>query len=149
VDSAIANAAEIVADTRERFLPELPDRYPGVTVGSKARLGRAPPPASMAARFRPRTARDLHPAPRFQFRSFIEPLVVMTRSPGPHRVIGGHLMHGQSLSMPSMMGFVSLAGIVVNDSILLVEFLKLRVREGMTLAEAAGGPAASAFEPCC
>jgi len=39
--------------------------------------------------------------------------------------------------MPSMMGFVSLAGIVVNDSILLVEFLKLRTREGMAVAEAA------------
>ncbi len=39
--------------------------------------------------------------------------------------------------MPSMMGFVSLSGIVVNDSILLVEFLKLRVQEGQSVAAAA------------
>ena len=39
--------------------------------------------------------------------------------------------------MPSIMGYVSLAGIVVNDSILLVEFLKLRAREGHSVPEAA------------
>jgi multidrug efflux pump subunit AcrB len=44
---------------------------------------------------------------------------------------------GLELSMPSIMGFVSLSGIVVNDSILLVEFLKIRVREGMSVPEAA------------
>ena len=39
--------------------------------------------------------------------------------------------------MPSMIGFISLAGIVVNDSILLVEFVKLRAREGRDVASAA------------
>ena len=39
--------------------------------------------------------------------------------------------------MPSMMGFVSLAGIVVNDSILLVTFLKLRAGNGLSVLEAA------------
>jgi hydrophobic/amphiphilic exporter-1 (mainly G- bacteria), HAE1 family len=39
--------------------------------------------------------------------------------------------------MPSMIGFVSLAGIVVNDSILLVEFVKLRAREGRDVVSAA------------
>jgi len=40
-------------------------------------------------------------------------------------------------TMPSMMGFISLAGIVVNDSILLVEFVKKRVQTGLTVHEAA------------
>ncbi|MCB1763767.1 MAG: efflux RND transporter permease subunit, partial [Gammaproteobacteria bacterium] len=52
-------------------------------------------------------------------------------------VIWGHLLMGLDLSMPSIMGAVSLAGIVVNDSILLVEFLKLRAREGIPIPEAA------------
>jgi multidrug efflux pump subunit AcrB len=39
--------------------------------------------------------------------------------------------------MPSVIGFASLSGVVVNDSILLVEFLKLRVREGLSVVEAA------------
>jgi multidrug efflux pump subunit AcrB len=45
---------------------------------------------------------------------------------------------GLDITMPSMIGFVSLAGVVVNDSILLVEFVKRRCLEGMTLHEAAG-----------
>jgi len=73
-----------------------------------------------------------------QFRSFLEPLAVMVAIPLAFiGVIWGHLLMGLELSMPSMMGFVSLAGIVVNDSILLVEFLKLRVGEGLSVSEAA------------
>jgi multidrug efflux pump subunit AcrB len=44
---------------------------------------------------------------------------------------------GQQLCMPSVVGFTSLAGIVVNDSILLVEFLKTRVGAGLPVTEAA------------
>ena len=44
---------------------------------------------------------------------------------------------GIPLTMPSMLGFASLAGVVVNDSILLVEFIKRRRRAGSTTPEAA------------
>jgi multidrug efflux pump subunit AcrB len=74
----------------------------------------------------------------FQFKSYIEPLAVMAIIPlGFIGVIWGHVVMGLELSMPSMMGAISLAGIVVNDSILLVEFLKLRAREGHSIPEAA------------
>jgi multidrug efflux pump subunit AcrB len=74
----------------------------------------------------------------FLFRSYIEPVVVLLAIPLAFiGVVWGHLAMGLELSMPSMMGFASLAGVVVNDSILLVEFLKLRVREGLCIPEAA------------
>ena len=41
-------------------------------------------------------------------------------------VIWGHKLMGLDITIPSMIGFVSLAGIVVNDSILLAEFVKRR-----------------------
>ena len=67
----------------------------------------------------------------FQFRSYIEPLVVMIAIPfALIGVIWGHLLMGQPLSMPSNFGFIALAGIVVNDSILLVLFLMNRRKEG-------------------
>ena len=53
-------------------------------------------------------------------------------------VVWGHKLMGLDITMPSMIGFVSLAGIVVNDSILLVEYVKRRSREGMVLHDAAG-----------
>jgi multidrug efflux pump subunit AcrB len=45
-------------------------------------------------------------------------------------VVAGHLLMGINLSMPSVLGFVSLAGIVVNDSLLLVLFLKSQRQQG-------------------
>jgi multidrug efflux pump subunit AcrB len=138
VDERIANAAEIVADTRARFLPELLERYPGVTVALEGQARESAATGGSMARAFGLGLLGIYGLLAFQFRSFLEPFVVMTAIPlALIGVIWGHLIMGQPLSMPSMMGFVSLAGIVVNDSILLVEFLKLRVREGMTLAEAA------------
>ncbi|HBE92012.1 MAG TPA: AcrB/AcrD/AcrF family protein, partial [Gammaproteobacteria bacterium] len=49
----------------------------------------------------------------------------------------GHLIMGLEFALPSMIGFVSLAGVVVNDSILLVEYVKSHVRDGMKLHDAA------------
>ncbi len=67
----------------------------------------------------------------YQFRSYLEPFVVMLAIPLAFiGVVWGHLLLGHSLSMPSMMGFVSLAGIVVNDSILLVQYIRHHVDEG-------------------
>ena len=48
-------------------------------------------------------------------------------------VIFGHLLFGYNLTMPSILGFISLAGIVVNDSILLVTFVEKRLAQGHEL----------------
>ncbi len=61
----------------------------------------------------------------FQFRSYVEPLIVMVIIPFSFMgAIAGHLLLGLDFTMPSILGFVALAGVVVNDSILLVEFIK-------------------------
>ncbi len=73
-----------------------------------------------------------------QFKNYLEPVIVMTAIPlSLIGVILGHLVMGLPITMPSMMGFVSLAGIVVNNSILLVEFIKFRVSEGHAIHDAA------------
>jgi HAE1 family hydrophobic/amphiphilic exporter-1 len=68
----------------------------------------------------------------------LEPIVVIIAIPLAFiGVIWGHMLMGLDFTMPSMLGFVALAGIVVNDSILLVEFIKIRVSEGATVHDAA------------
>ncbi|MGI9498838.1 MAG: efflux RND transporter permease subunit, partial [Geminicoccaceae bacterium] len=83
----------------------------------------------------------------FQFRSYAEPLVVMTII--PFALVGavfGHLALGLDFSLPSTLGLISLAGIVVNDSILLVNFIKNEHEPGVTtVAEAAPKGAAARF----
>jgi multidrug efflux pump subunit AcrB len=68
----------------------------------------------------------------------MEPLTVMTIILFAFiGVIWGHWLMGFDITMPSVIGFISLAGIVVNDYFFLVEFLKMRAREGMSIHEAA------------
>jgi hydrophobic/amphiphilic exporter-1 (mainly G- bacteria), HAE1 family len=74
----------------------------------------------------------------FQFRSYIEPLIVMAAIPlALVGVIWGHYLLELDISMPSLLGFVSLAGVVVNDSILLVLFIKSARHDGADVQSAA------------
>ncbi len=142
VDSAIANASQIRRDTMARFIPGLLAKYPGLSMSQEgeAKEG-AKTGSSMGTAFIVGIA-GVFMLLSFQFRSYSEPICVLTAIPmALIGVIWGHLLMGLDLTMPSIMGFISLAGIVVNDSILLVEFLKIRLSEGMDPEVAA--PAAS------
>ena len=138
VDPRVANAIAIVSDTERRFLPGLLERYPGLSVsveGQSAEAGETG--ASIRNGFLFGIA-GIYLLLAFQLRSYIEPVTVMCVIPlALIGVVWGHLLMGLDLSMPSVMGFVSLSGIVVNDSILLVTFLKRRVSEGLAVVEAA------------
>lgn len=71
------------------------------------------------------------------FQSFITPIIIM--SPIPLTLIGvvpGHWMFGAFFTATSMIGVIALAGIIVRNSILLVEFAKRRRDEGQTLTNA-------------
>jgi len=73
-----------------------------------------------------------------QFSSYTEPFIVMAIIPMCSiGVVGGHLLMGLPLTLPSIIGFASLAGIVVNDSIILVAFARREHAAGMPLTEAA------------
>lgn len=66
-----------------------------------------------------------------QFKSYLQPFVVMAAIPfGIDGVLLGHIVMGQDLGLLSMIGLVALSGIVVNDSLVLVDFVNQRRREG-------------------
>ncbi|MCD6532528.1 MAG: efflux RND transporter permease subunit [Deltaproteobacteria bacterium] len=67
------------------------------------------------------------------FRSYIQPAIIMISIPfGVVGAIAGHLLMGYSLSLLSMFGIVALSGVVVNDSLVLIDFANRRVGEGVT-----------------
>jgi HAE1 family hydrophobic/amphiphilic exporter-1 len=125
VDVTIANANEILADTRKKFFPELAKRYPGVGISLQGQNKEAnTTQRSMVSGFILGLI-GVYLLLSFQFQSYVEPLIVMIVIPfALAGAIVGHLLLGLDFTMPSILGFVALAGVVVNDSILLVNFIK-------------------------
>jgi multidrug efflux pump subunit AcrB len=82
------------------------------------------------------------------FRSFIVPLIIM--APIPLTLVGimpAHAILGAFFTATSMIGFIAGAGIIVRNSIILVDFIELRIRQGMPLAEAVIDAGATRFRP--
>ncbi len=71
------------------------------------------------------------------FKSYIQPLIVMAAIPfGLIGAVLGHYFMGYPLTILSMIGLVALTGIVVNDSLILVDFINRRAAEGVELTDA-------------
>jgi multidrug efflux pump subunit AcrB len=83
-----------------------------------------------------------------QFRSFKLPLLILV--PVPLTLIGimiGHWLFGAAFTATSMIGFIALAGIIVRNSILLVDFIRHGAAEGMTLRQVLIEAGAVRFKP--
>ena len=82
------------------------------------------------------------------FESFDVPLTIMAAIPfSLVGILPAHAAMGAFFTATSMIGFIAGAGIVVRNSIILVDFIELRVREGMPLAEAVVDAGAVRFRP--
>lgn len=148
LDAEKANAAEIIADTQARFLPDLLARYPGISMELEGQARESAETGSSVGRNFLIGLAAIFLMLSFQFRSYIEPLVVMAAIPvGLVGVVIGHLALGIELSMPSMVGFVSLAGVVVNNAIVMVTFIKIHRRRGESAVTASCRAARQRFRP--
>ncbi len=146
INASIANANAIVGDTLANFVPELEARYPGLSIGIEGQRAEATITQKSMVKGFGIGLMGVFLLLSFLFRSYIEPLVVMLII--PFSLIGsifGHMAMGLDFSMPSMLGFVALAGVVVNNSILLVDFVKHEHGGSKTVAEAAAKAARARF----
>jgi multidrug efflux pump subunit AcrB len=146
IDTSIANANAIVGDTLANFVPELEAKYPGLSIGIEGQRAEATITQKSMVKGFGIGLLGVFLLLSFLFRSYIEPLVVMLII--PFSLIGsifGHMAMGLDFSMPSMLGFVALAGVVVNNSILLVDFVKHEHGSSKTVAEAAAKAARARF----
>ena len=146
IDTRIANSSAIVSDTLKRFIPDLLQRYPSVSLDVEGQRAEAQKTQkSMVKGFLVGLV-GVFLLLSFLFRSYVEPLVVMLIIPlSLAGSIFGHMIMGLNFSMPSMLGFVALAGVVVNNSILLVDFVKHEHGEALTVAHAASLAARARF----
>jgi len=132
------NTKQVLADITKRWLPQFEQNYPELSLNYEGEVKNAGTTQLSMVRAFVVGLFGVFILLSFQFKSYVEPLVVLVAIPlAMIGVVWGHLLMGLQFTMPSMMGFISLAGIVVNDSILLVEFVKKRVKTGLTVHEAA------------
>jgi multidrug efflux pump subunit AcrB len=82
------------------------------------------------------------------FKNFKTPIVIMAAIPfSLVGILPGHMIMGAFFTATSMIGFIAGAGIVVRNSIILVDFIELRRRQGMELSEAVIDAGADRFRP--
>jgi HAE1 family hydrophobic/amphiphilic exporter-1 len=131
LDEDRANAEAIVADLAAGFLPELVQRYPGIGYDLEGQAKRTRETmASLKTGFG-LALMGIFMLLASQFRSYYQPVIIMTAIPfGLIGAVLGHWLTGMPITMISIFGIVALSGIVVNDSLILVDFINRAVREG-------------------
>ena len=138
INPAVANSRELMAALRSDFMPQLRDRRPDVNVTVVGEARDTATTGSSLARNLLIGLIGVYFILAFQFRSFIQPVVVFAAIPlSLVGVMAGHMILGLQISLPSLVGLATLAGVVVNGSILLVQFIKQRQAAGTDLEEAA------------
>jgi len=131
VDNTKVSSSSVVAQFKNEQASKLIMKYPGLRFDFEGQTKDSAKTASSMGQGLLLGLFGVFVILSYQFRSYLEPFIVMLAVPLAFiGVVWGHFLLGHSLSMPSMMGFVSLAGIVVNDSILLVQYIRHHVDKG-------------------
>ncbi len=122
---------QVIQALQEQELPELRASYPGLTwtfEGSDAEMRAAT--STLYGGFAMALA-IIYGLLAIAFRSYLQPLIVLVAIPfGAIGAVLGHMLLGYDLSLISLMGIIALSGVVVNDSLLLVDFAN-RMRKTM------------------
>jgi len=137
VDKEQANASEILDDLKANFLPQLINDYPGLSYDLEGRSNDMQETVSSAGRAMIFGLLIIYALLAVPFRSFTQPLIIMSAI--PFGIVGGilgHLIMGYNISMLSLWGFVALGGVVVNDSLVMIDFINRARESGQTVKEA-------------
>lgn len=137
IDPEIIEPAKIIKAISEDYIPELLARYPSVSYGLE---GASREEAEFVGNLALASIAALcliYALIAIPLRSYGQPLVIMSVIPfGAIGAVLGHLIMGEAVSMFSLFGLVALAGVVVNDSLIMVSFINNAREDGMPLDQA-------------
>lgn len=138
VDRKQVNLAALMQDFRDGALLDIAAEYPDLDFAIGGEVEDSAATLGSMARGGVLGIVAIFVVLSLQLRTYVEPLLVMLAIPFAFvGVVAGSLALGDPLSSQSILGFVSLSGIVVNDSILLMLFIKKARGEGLSIIEAA------------
>ncbi len=143
-----ANAHDVVADLRTTFMPQLLQKYPEIRVrweGQQETTNESIDSlkygfvAALLAMFVLLT---------LEFRSYMQPLLILAIVPfGFIGAAVGHAIMGLEFTILSLFGMIALTGVVVNDSIVLIDFINHRREAGLPLRHALMDAGRRRFQP--
>ena len=137
VDEERANAKRIIEDLKKNFLSDLLRKYPSIRYTFEGQEQRTEESVSSLARGFTIALLGMYLLLATQFRSYLQPVIIMIAIPfGFVGAAIGHFIMGLPITLLSLFGVVALSGIVVNDTIILIDFINRAIREGKPLIEA-------------
>jgi multidrug efflux pump subunit AcrB len=148
VDESTASASEINGDIRLNVLPKLMAEFPGLLYRyAGAQREQSETFQSLKNSFYIALL-AIYVILAIEFTSYIQPLIVMSAIPfGLTGAILGHLLFGYNLSMLSVFGIIAMMGVVVNDSLIIIDLMNRRRKNGADLAQVVQDSATRRFRP--
>ena len=138
VDKALMDPSEVTNDVIDKLMPDLLERYPNVEFqlqGNSKEQADAMLSLMKGLLFALFAIYTLLAIP---LKSYSQPFIIMSVIPfGIVGAIIGHLVLGMAVSVLSICGIIALSGVVVNDSLIMVDFVNRARKEGFSLMEAA------------
>jgi len=138
---------QVIEAMREEALPQLRRDFPGITwtfEGSDAEMRRAT--ASLWSSFGLALA-VIYSLLAVAFRGYVQPLIVLVAIPfGIVGAVLGHIWLGYDISLVSLMGVIALSGVVINDSLIMIDYANRR-RQNLSAFEAISQAGLRRFRP--
>jgi multidrug efflux pump subunit AcrB len=137
LDPDLVEPQQIVKSMAEGYIPELLSRYPGVNYGLE---GSSQDQVDFLAKIFVALVASLfliYALIAIPLHSYTQPLIIMSVIPfGAIGAVIGHIVMGKAISMFSLFGLIALAGVVVNDSLILVDFMNKDRARGVPIRDA-------------
>ncbi|NNK55737.1 MAG: efflux RND transporter permease subunit [Desulfofustis sp.] len=144
----IGATSTIMAGLNADVLPQLARQYPGLSYDYKGRQASRKESVSDLLKNFLFALGGIYFLLAIPFRSYLQPLIVMAAI--PFGIIGsvfGHLIMGYNLSLMSLMGIVALSGIVINDSLVLIDYANKQRLKGLSSTVAVSAAGVRRFRP--
>ncbi len=148
INTSVVESVDVLRQVRQNFEPILASNFPGVSMeldGSSKDESAAISELWIAVFF---VLAGIYALLAVPLKSYTQPLIIMSVIPfGLIGAILGHFFLGKTVSIISLLGFIALGGVVVNDSLIMVDFVNKKVRAGMSYAQASVEAGAERFRP--
>lgn len=138
VDKAKLDPQEVASEVKSDFIPDLLRKYPLINFREQGATKEQLDAITSLAKGFLFALFAIYALLAVPLKSYSQPLIIMSVIPfGVVGAIVGHLLLGHALSVLSMCGIIALAGVVVNDSLIMVDFVNRARAEGLSLIDSA------------